>query len=179
MRMSHSALPSIDSSRRFGVSANSSIGVALGVTAASVAPSVIKPMNEQAWENRVGQEHAHIFQSAAQSHLRSSKARELRSRAQRLGLIDPGHLAEKAFQLWGSNGENRLETLARQAAFRLSTGGISALQSSMHSRDPLERHLLLSKMAELLGQNDTRAHEGLEQSVSQLRQHHGDELLAL
>ena len=179
MRMGHSALPLIDTNLRYAATSNAPRGLVMGATAAAVAPSTIKPMNEQAWSNRVGEEYNQIFQSAAQATLRAGRAREMRSRSQRLGLVDPGHLADKASQLWGSDGANRLETLARQAAFRLTTGGVSALQASMHSRDPLERHLLYSKMAELLGEDDAAAQKGLEQSVLQLKHHHGDELLAL
>jgi hypothetical protein len=178
--MSHGAISPQDVNRRYGGLTNASLaGKAVGITPNAVAASVIKPMNEQAWTNRVGDEFNHIFQSAAQAQARAMHARQMRSRAHRLGLVDPGHLAEKATQLWGSNGGSRLENLARQAAFRLTTGGVTALQTVLHPRDPLERHLLLSKMSEYLGSDQSPAQQDLERSVQQLHQQHGDELLAL
>lgn len=147
--------------------------------AAATAAGNLKPVNEQAWSHRVGEEFSHVFQSAAQSHLRHARSREARSRAQRLGLVDPGHLAEKALQLWGPGGEERLDALARQALYRLTAGGSSSLNASLQPRDPLERHLLLSKMAEHLGHEDSPAQRELALSVQQLHEHHGDELLAL
>lgn len=179
-----SSLPIDTSTRRYAsaaIGAAASLATAYSAQAAQAAGALLmKPVNDLAWSNRVGEEFSHIFQSAVQSHLRHARSREARSRSQRLGLVDPSHLAEKALQLWGSGGEERLEALARQALYRLTTGGSTSLNASLQPRDPLEQHLLLSKMAEHLGHDeDSPAHRELQLSLQQLQEHHGDELAAL
>ncbi len=179
-----SSLPIDTSTRRYAcaaIGAAASLATAYSAQAAQAAGALMmKPVNDLAWSSRVGEEFSHIFQSAVQSHLRHARSREARSRSQRLGLVDPSHLAEKALQLWGSGGEERLEALARQALYRLTTGGSTSLNASLQPRDPLEQHLLLSKMAEHLGHDeDSPAHRELQLSLQQLQEHHGDELAAL
>jgi hypothetical protein len=184
--MAQSSSVNLDAAmRRYGPTAAGAAAALSASTSAAAAYAAttgavnLKSMNEQAWSNRVGEEFSHVFQSAAQSHLRHARSREARSRAQRLGLVDPGHLAEKALLLWGAGGEERLDALARQALYRLTAGGSSSLNTSLQPRDPLERHLLLSKMAEHLGHEDSPAQRELALSVQQLHEQHGDELLAL
>ena len=137
-------------------------------------------MSESSWSGRVGSnEFAEIFQSAANGAKRAAHARALVSRARQLGMFEPSELAEKARQLWGSGGEKKLDASARQAAFQLSTGGIRALQQALESKDPLERLLILSKVSEYLGPDDSSASDDLQNAVLLLRQRHGDEILAL
>lgn len=179
-----SSLPIDNSTRRYASAATgaaASLATSYSAQAAQAAGALMmKPVNDLAWSNRVGEEYSHIFQSAVQSHLRHARSREARSRSQRLGLVDPSHLAEKALQLWGSGGDERLEALARQALYRLTTGGSTSLNASLQPRDPLEQHLLLSKMAEHLGHDeDSPAQRELRLSLQQLQEHHGDELAAL
>ncbi len=141
--------------------------------------TTLRSVNERAWSDRVGDEFSQLFQSAAQSQSRAAMAREMRSRSQRLGLLDPSLLAEMAARLWGASGENKLDALARQAAFRLNSSGLAGLETSLSPRDPMERQLLLSKMAEHIGRNDAASERILQSAARNLQARHGDELKAL
>lgn len=141
--------------------------------------TALRSLNERSWSDRVGDEFSQLFQSAAQAQSRASLAREMRSRSQRLGLVDPNQLADMAARLWGPGGENKLDTLARQAAFRLNASGMAGLEASLSARDPMERQLLLSKMAEHIGRNDVSSERLLQSAARNLQTRHGDELKAL
>lgn len=139
----------------------------------------MKPLNERAWADKVGSEYSQLFQEAAQAQSRAMTARNTLSRSQRSGMMDPSQLAQLSTQLWGAQGENKLDALARQALFRMSTSGLAGLEACLHPRDPLERMMLLSKMSELMGGGDSASQQMLQTVTRDLQDRHGDEIKAL
>jgi hypothetical protein len=145
--------------------------------AAGNASAQIKTLSEGVYLERNGDEFSQLFKSTAMSHQNAIKSRHRPAKGQQ-DLIDPKELADRAKQLWGADGDKKLDALARDATFKLQNGGRSALNQALQNRDPLERLLLLSKMSELIG-DDASARQDLEHVTKNLYIHHGDEIKSL
>ncbi len=149
------------------------------VTGQAAQQLTMTPLNARAWTDRVGSEYSQLFQEAAQAQSRAMTARNTLSRSQRSGMLDPSQLTNLSTQLWGAQGEAKLDALARQALFRMNASGLAGLEACLYPRDPLERMMLLSRMSELIGREDSASQRMLQTAGRDLQDRHGDEIKAL
>ncbi len=138
----------------------------------------IRTLNEGDYLQRNGDEFSELFKSSATTHQNVLKSRH-RSTLEQQGFIDQKELPDRVSQLWGSAGEKKLDTLARDATFKLRHGGRSALNQALQKRNPLERLLLLSKMSALIDPQDTASRQDLELALKNLYTQHSDEIKTL
>jgi hypothetical protein len=134
--------------------------------------------SEAEYQEATGREHSELFKATEERQKQNHQSRAQLRDAKR-PLLNSSEIKDKAQQLWGDKGQDKLQQLADRALHTLKEGGASALRALRSGLPPLEQFLLLSKMGERLGEGDSAAHKDIEEASLQLQLQHGPEIKRL